>query len=80
MDRSLCGQKVYGGCPGESCDRQCSATIYVPADETEAGRHILKSSRLTLLLAIGVLIPFLAVAAVAGAQTWPNTRIEHAPT
>lgn len=30
IDRSHCGQKVYGGCPGESCDRRCSAVL---ADE-----------------------------------------------
>lgn len=25
-----CGQKTYDGCPGPSCDRQCSAHMYEP--------------------------------------------------
>jgi hypothetical protein len=37
-----------------------------------------RSGRMTVWLAIAALVPFLAVAAIAGAQTWPNTRIAHA--
>jgi hypothetical protein len=38
-----------------------------------------RSGRMMRWLAIGALVPFLAVAAIAGAQTWTNTRIAHEP-
>lgn len=36
-----------------------------------------KSGRMTLWLAIGTLVPFLAVAAIAGPGNWKETRISN---
>jgi hypothetical protein len=85
MDRSSCGMKVYGGCPGAECDRPCSATLWIPPSTTPLGRSILKSSRIALLKAsaviLGLFIAGYAGAAVtaAGLENWENTRSQHEP-
>jgi len=66
LDRSTCGQRVFGGCPGESCDRQCSATIWIPPSETTLGRHLLKMNRQHLLFVLAALIPVFIFAASVG--------------
>lgn len=30
FDRDECGQAVFGGCPGDDCDRSCSKRMYTP--------------------------------------------------
>lgn len=66
MDRSHCGQKVFGGCPGADCERQCSATIWIPPSKTPLGRQMLKTSRLTLWLMIAAVCTVFTLSAVAG--------------
>lgn len=68
IDRSSCGQRVFGGCMGDGCDRPCSATIYIPASKTPAGLHILAVNRWTLIGILAVLIPVFIVAASVGLQ------------
>ena len=83
LDRSTCGQRIFGGCPGESCDRQCSATIWIPPSETTFGRHMLKQSRSAILKASAVILALFfagyagAAVTAQGVENWKSTRIEH---
>jgi hypothetical protein len=85
MDRSLCGFAIFNECDPDTCQRQCSATLWTPPSKTELGRSILKSSRIALLKAsaviLGLFIAGYAGAAVtaAGLENWENTRSQHEP-
>jgi hypothetical protein len=66
FDREECGQRLYEGCPGESCDRPCSATI------TE---HIVSTQR---VISAWTFLGWLAVAwlLIAAAGAYGLSRVE----
>ncbi len=39
MDRSSCTQKVFGGCAGEYCDRECITARIIDLDARIAATH-----------------------------------------
>jgi hypothetical protein len=66
LDRSTCGQHVFGGCPGADCDRQCSATIWIPPSNTPLGRQMLQMSRTALWMALAAAVTVFIFAASVG--------------
>lgn len=81
VDRTHCPHFLFGGCPGDGCDRPCSATIYIPASKTTMGRHNVTASRDLMLIALIAVLSIVAVGAVAvkGAENIKEWKVQNEP-